>query len=511
MLRAIVGARTSTTSDRKVSHTAQLETAGQWADTHGYQIVGTFEDLGVSASVAPQDRPDLGQWLTPEGASEWDAVIFSKMDRAFRSTRHCVDFAQWAEEHHKLVVFAEDGLTLDYRPGAAKGIDSMLAELFVYIGSFFAQMELNRFQTRAKDGHRVLRTTDRWASGVPPLGYRVVDHPSGKGKGLDIDPEGNQLLRHMAAMLLDGKSFIQITNWLNETGALTNMERSRIAKGKPPKGKPWTVGTIIEALTSPHTQGFKMHKDEVVLDHQGQPIRLAEPTFDSDTWKQIQEAATKRRINRRTPATTTNPLLGVGYCSECGASLAQQTTRKTRKDGTVTSYRTYRCGRTPINCKGISISAARAEAAVEMAFLYDWADQQVTKQVFVPGEDNAHELEQINQSIERLRRESDAGLITTPADEQTYLARMQHLTQRRDTLTATPTRKAGWVTETTGQTYAEAWGEPNGSLTQHHRQLLIDARIRFVLMPDKDWGISVGGNDEQSGNTSHHQHQTAPQ
>lgn len=193
-LRAIVGARTSTFSDKKVSHEAQLETARKWAETNGFEIVGSFEDLGVSASVAPEDRPDLGQWLILESAADWDAIVFSKMDRAFRSTRHCVDFARWAEENKKLVVFAEDGLKLDYRPGGAKGVDAMLAELFVYIGSFFAQMELNRFQTRAQDMHRVLRTTDRWASGVPPLGFQTVDHPAGKGKALATDPEGRKLL-----------------------------------------------------------------------------------------------------------------------------------------------------------------------------------------------------------------------------------------------------------------------------------------------------------------------------
>ena len=179
-LRAIVGARTSTFSDKKVFHEARLETARKWAESNGCNLVGPFEDLGVSASVAPEDRPDLGQWLTPERSAEWDCIVFSKMDRAFRSTRHCVDFARWAEENKRLVVFAEDGLKLDYRPGAAKGIDAMLAELFVYIGSFFAQMELNRFQTRAQDMHRVLRGTYRWASGVPPLGFQTVHQLSGR-------------------------------------------------------------------------------------------------------------------------------------------------------------------------------------------------------------------------------------------------------------------------------------------------------------------------------------------
>lgn len=286
-LRALVGARVSVVQGpQKVSHLAQIETTTKWAEAKGYSIVGSFEDLGVSAEKRPEDRPDLGPWLTDEGAAKWDVIIWSKMDRAFRSTRHCVDFARWAEERHKVVAFADDGLTLNYRPGATKGVDAMMAELFVYLGSFFAQLELNRFKTRAQDAHRAIRQMDRWASGVPPLGFKVVDHPSGKGKGLDTDDEGKALLEQMAAKLLEGWSFIRIAAWCNEQGHLTNMDRARVAKGNSAKAKPWTVNTVIDALTSPKTQGFKMtgrgKHAMTVLDAEGEPIRLAPPTFDAD-------------------------------------------------------------------------------------------------------------------------------------------------------------------------------------------------------------------------------------
>jgi site-specific DNA recombinase len=304
-LRALVGARVSVVKGpQKVSHEAQLESTTRWADAHGYEVVGQFEDVGVSASVPPEQRPDLGPWLTDEGAERWDAIVWAKMDRAFRSTRHCVDFARWAEERHKIVVFADDGLKLDYRPGAVKGIDAMMAELFVYLGSFFAQLELNRFKTRVEDSHRKLRLTDRWAAGVPPLGFRVVDHPSGRGKGLATDSEGKELLHSMAAKLLDGWSFVRITAWLNETGAQTNKARSRGIAST------WTMASVIDALTSPRTQGLKLHKGETVLDGDGEPIRLAEPTFDPDMWRQIQSAAALRKQNQRTPTESTNPILG---------------------------------------------------------------------------------------------------------------------------------------------------------------------------------------------------------
>lgn len=493
-LRALVGARVSVVQGpQKVSHLAQLETATKWAESKGYEIVGMFEDLGVSAEKRPEDRPDLGPWLTDEGASKWDVIVWSKMDRAFRSTRHCVDFARWAEERHKVVAFADDGLTLNYRPGATKGIDAMMAELFVYLGSFFAQLELNRFKTRAQDAHRAIRQMDRWASGVPPLGFKVVDHPSGKGKGLDTDAVGKELLQGMAQRLLDGWSFIRIAAWLNETGALTNMDRARVASGKAAKARPWTVNTVIEGLTSPRTQGLKMtgrgKAAMTVLDAEGEPIRLGPPTFDPDTWKQIQEAAQLRKLGQRTPSKTRNPVLGVAVCGcdgcsacgategICGASLAQQITRKRLASGEMGEWRTYRCGRTPLNCNGVSARADDVDVQFAHEFTYHRGDEPMTRSVFVPGEDHSAELDQVNATIDRLRMESDAGLLTTEEDQRVWLERMRIQVAKRDQLAAMPSRSAGWVTEETGQTKREAW---LAASPEDRRQLYLDAGMKYV-------------------------------
>ena len=151
------------------------------------------------------------------------------------------------------------------------------------------------------------------------LGFQIVDHPDGKGKGLDTDPEGKELLHEMASKLIGGWSFRRIADWLNETAAQSNRTRAMTAKGKVGKGKDgkaakWTTSNVIAALTSPRTQGLKMHKGTTVLNSDGEPIRLAPATFDPDTWKQIQTVAELRRLNKRTPTKTANPLLGVGFC-----------------------------------------------------------------------------------------------------------------------------------------------------------------------------------------------------
>ena len=447
---------------QKVSHIAQQETGTKWVAERGHQIVGTIQDLGVSASVSPFDRPDLGPWLSEEKSHEWDLLVFSKLDRLFRSTRDCVKFAEWAEGHSKMLVFAEDGLTLNYRDDRDRGsIEGMMSELFVYLGSFFAQLELNRFKTRALDGHRVLRQTDRWPSGVPPLGFKVVDHPSGKGKGLATDSEGKELLHGMARKLLDGWSFVRITAWLNETGAQTNKAR---ASGRT---STWTMATVIDALTSPRTQGLKLHKGETVLDGDGEPIRLAPPTFDPDMWQQIQNAAALRKQNQRTPTASANPMLGVGFCGTCGRSLARQISGKGGR-----LY--YRCAR---KCPRVFVRADIGDELLEQSFLEQWGDTKVTRRVFVPGEDHSHELEQVGATIARLRRESDAGLVVTADDERVYLERMRSLIERRTKLSMTPVRASEWVTVETDRTYREVWS------TDDHRQLLIDKGIRFVLHP----------------------------
>jgi hypothetical protein len=284
----------------------------------------------------------------------------------------------------------------------------------------------------------------------------------------------------MAEKLLDGWSFIRIAAWLNDSGALTNMDRARVAKGQEPKRRPWTVSTVIDALTSPRTQGLKMHKGETVLEGNGEPISLALPTFDADTWQKIQQAATLRQLNQRTPTGSNNPMLGVGACAVCGASLAQQVSRRKQKDGTVKVHRYYRCGRTPLNCKGLTILAEWGDQLLEETFLDRYGDNKITRKVFVPGEDHSHELDRIRTTIDRLRRESDAGLVVSDDDERVYLERMKSLIEQRTKLEAMPSRSAGWVIEETDQTYREVW--PDASDAERHK-LLIDGGVKFVLNP----------------------------
>lgn len=493
-LRAIVGARVSVVQGpQKVSHIAQHATGTKWAEDNGAVVAGTFQDLDVSATVSPFERPDLGQWFEVDRIHLWDVMVFSKIDRAFRSIADAVDVAKWFREHGKMLVFAEDGLKLDYRPGTTTAsFEGMMAELFIFLGAFFGQLELSRFKTRAENAHSVLRYTDRWASGAAPLGFKIVDHPSGKGRALATDPEGKEILYMMAGKLLEGWSFSRIANWLNDNDIRTPYQRDRlrrhleaIAKGE--KGfrgnpeRPWTVYTVKSALTGLNTQGYKIRNDGApILTPDGSLVRVGPPTFDDATWAHIQEVAAVRTRDPKARTKTTNKYLGIAY-HNCGASLAQTFDTRPSADGTPRRVGYYRCGRTPKRCPNTTIRLDELDRMVEKLFLQEYGDVEVTERVFMPGEDFSADLELVKATIARLRKESDAGLIVGEEDEAEYLARMSTLVARRTELESKPSRPGGWVNQGLGRTYREMWNDPETD----RQQVLKDAGVKLILTTTK--------------------------
>lgn len=486
-LRAVVGSRVSHLDDdrdstRKVSHLAQTEECERWAKARKYSVVGTFEDLGVSAGkTTPFERPDLGKWLAPERLHEWDVLVFSKIDRAFRSTIDCVEFAKWTKANRKILAFSGDGVVLDYLNPKSDSLDQMMSEFFIYVGSFFAAIELNRFKTRATDRLDYLRMTDRVSHGVPPLGYKTVPHPCGQGRALERDPEGYKLLHDIKTKLVDeNHSLTSIVRWLNAEGKFSNVSKARGGDKK------WSVTTLKRVLTSQRTQGYRVmavfepapteanpdHQkrtgEKLVLDAEGQPIRMAEPTFNDEDWNRIQAALGDRTATGKARQMTPNPLGGIGYCV-CGYSLALH--RRRSSSGKLHTY--VRCGRSPDGCRG-AVRLDQAEAILEENFLDAHGDQEMKRMNFVKGEDHSQELAQTDQSLERLRWESDNGLVD---DEALYRSRLTALVNRKAELTANTVVPARWEAVGTGKTYRELWSDPNTD----RRQVLRDSGIRLVL------------------------------
>lgn len=484
-VRAVIGARVSyVQGTEKTSHETQRTKGAAYAESQGWEVVGSFEDLDVSAiKLSPWDRPDLKSWLT-DRTDEWDALIFAKTDRVFRSASDCVSLAEWCRQQGKILVLVDDGIKLDYfHPEDAKdAFAGAMSKVFLILASVFAEIEGQRFVQRARDRVAYLRNTDRWGYGIPPFGFQVVDHPSGNGKALDHDLGAQKVLHGVADQLIAGGSLTGIVADLNEAGTLSPQDWNRARSGKPTRGSQWTVDKLKAILRNPSTQGIKTANGKPVLDDEGEAVRVGPPSFDPETWSRIQSEMDQRSQDPRKRRHSTNPLLGVAKCGVCGKNMRQRS--QTTPAGV--THRYYLCGNSPKACPGVSMVADDAETLVAETFLEGHAERRVKIRVWQQGSDHSAELEQTNQTIESLREDRALGLFSTPEDEQMFRSQMAALIAKRDSLSDKPVVRAGWAEIESDQTYGDMWPE---ATPEERRTMLIDAGVRLEITRPNRWDL----------------------
>jgi site-specific DNA recombinase len=494
-IRAIVGARVSNVQgDEKTSHKTQRSKGEAYAESQDWTVVGAFEDLDVSAiKLSPWQRPDLKEWLT-DRADDWDALIFAKTDRVFRSANDCVKLAEWCKEHRKILALVDDHITLDYyRPEDAKdAFAGAMSRVFLILASVFAEIEGQRFLQRAQDRVTELRHTDRWAWGLPPFGFKVVDHPTGVGKALAHDKEAQRILRDAAAQFLAGGSLTGICTRLNGEGVLSPRDLHAARSGKPIKGSKWTVDTLRMMLMNPTTQGIKTSSPDrsphrkrpvgkPILDANGEPVLVGPPSFDPQTWERLRSEIASRATEPRKRRHSTNPLLGIAKCGFCGKNMRQRS--QTTPAGV--THRYYVCGNSPVGCPKVSMVADDADEMVYTEFLRVHVDRKVQKPVWQAGSDHSAELDQTNKTIEAIREDRALGLYSTPEEQEVYRQQMAALRAKRDTLAALPNRKAGWVDVELDETYGEVWP----AATPEERRELATGFVRLTIRSPKDFDL----------------------
>lgn len=492
-IRAVVAARVSHVQGvEKTSHLSQAERGIQYADMHGWTVVGAVEDLDVSATkLGPWDRPDLKKWLT-DRRWDFDALIFSKTDRVFRRADDSVDLSRWAQENKKILVIVDDGIKLDFFTPESKLDPFALAmsKMFLYMSSFFAELEGRRFIQRANDRVRFLRTTDRWGYGIAPYGYRICPHPLGVGKSLELDPMTQPVLQEIVKerILGRGESLVRIVDSLNSEAVPSPQDVRRIQRGDSPRGSRWTVDKLKRILTSPATQGIKTSNGKPVLREDGTPIRVGPPSFPPDVWRDLQRAIAERASSPRARRHSLNPILGIGKCAGCGKSLRQRSqTVITKKQGEKV-HRYYLCGNSPRACPTGSIRADDVDEILAQTFLERCGHLKVRVRRYREGEDNSLELDEVEETIRALREDRALGLFSSPEDEALYRRQMKALIARRDDLRRRPIIKSGWEIVESSETYADVWG--NASM-EERRKLLVDAGVTFLLYNKFKWEIVI--------------------
>src|SRR5690348_5563959 len=101
-MRLLDVVRLSRDTDESTSPARQHEQNQYMARARGDRIIASIEDLDVSGSVSPFERPNLGPWLTePAKIDQWDGIIVAKIDRLTRSLYDFADLVRWRNARSK--------------------------------------------------------------------------------------------------------------------------------------------------------------------------------------------------------------------------------------------------------------------------------------------------------------------------------------------------------------------------------------------------------------------------
>lgn len=475
--RVLAAIRLSVKKDETTSPQRQKQSIGtKIASIHG-ELVGTAEDLNVSASkVEPFSRPQLGNWLNFR-KDEFDTIIWWRLDRAIRSMTDLHKLVNWAVENKKQLVFCEGhGSTydFDYRVGGNKK-ESSMALMLVTIIAWAAQIESEAISERVTSSHSYLRANGEWGGGVVPYGFVPEPIPGAKrGYRLVHNPETKPVLDGIISRVLDGDRLLPICRDLNKDNVLTPRDWWETFKGREPKGRKWNTPGMKLILQNKALLGEWYYEGRRVVDAEGAPVERGKPLVTVGEFKRIQETLAEFAMDPKVRYEDPNPLLGVARCARCGLPYYL---KQEKQKGRV--YRSLSCssrhGDHHKSCGQPTISLRYAMEIAAQGLLLSIGDQEVQRRRFIPGDDRTEERDRIVADIESLEDEKDAGLIS---DHQRYLFRKKRLIASLAEIGDAPVRKAGYEWTGTGQTYRELWSSLDDL---KRRKLFTDLGIQMYI------------------------------
>ncbi|WP_435586580.1 recombinase family protein [Micromonospora aurantiaca (nom. illeg.)] len=448
-MRVLGAVRLSRDTEATTSPARQREVIQRWAEANGHQVVGWAEDLGVSASVDPWERPELGPWLRGERVP-FDVVAAWRLDRLSRRVLHFSKLLAWSQETGRTLVSVTEGFDLG----------TPMGRMFAQIIATLAEGELEAIRERTKGSYDHLTKVGRHRGGFVPYGYRPVPHSSGRGYVLDVDQDAAEVVREIAGRVIGGESINAIVTDLNRRGVPTSLDVQRIRAGKEPKGFRWRVGNLSNLLRSETLRGYLVTADgSPIVDDAGRRVRRAEPILTAEEWDRLQREISDRATNRKPrPRVNASMLRQVAFCGVCEEPRPMYI-----YPGRGRNY--YRCASKAIGgtgCANGSTAADWLEEYVGEEFLQHVGHFEVIRRVFVPGESHAEERAETEAALGRLVERLEKIPTGGPA-ERAVLARMaeheEHLARLRD-MPEVPDR---WVDEPTGETFADVWArDPDG-------------------------------------------------
>ncbi len=288
---------------RGYSIETQIDNLNEFCEKNKLKIVDHYTDEGISGAKPPLKRPALQRLLDDVAAGKIDMVLFTKLDRWFRSVQEYFKVQEILDAHK----VEWKAIHEDYDTTTANG--RMAITIFLAI----AQNEREKTAERIKVVFEHKRKNKEACFGGPnlPMGYKKEKDEDGIMR-LVKDPETEQMMIEFWEILVKYKNFNKAVRHMNDVyGVVRDLKAwTRIAK------------------TDLYCGMYKGVED------------FCEPYVSKEDWAMLQELIKSRRFDQTSKRVYL--FAGMIRCPVCGKILCGTYNNKTYK-GVKHEYRGYRC------------------------------------------------------------------------------------------------------------------------------------------------------------------------
>jgi DNA invertase Pin-like site-specific DNA recombinase len=356
---------------------AQVDALKEYCEKKGLKIVDIYLDEGISGAKPPLKRPALKRLLDDVEAGKIDMILFTKLDRWFRSVK----------EYFKVQDILDNNkvewktIQEDYDTTTANG--QMAITIFLAV----AQNERDRTAERIKAvlDHKRKNKEACFGGHVAPFGYMKEVCEDGKTR-LIKDPETQQACQDFWDILIDSNNRNKaIRHMLNEYGIQKDLKAwKRISQTEFYCGMYKGVQDYCPSYVTPEAFLKYQERDNV----------------------------------KNTPSGTIYYFRGMMRCPKCGYKLAGDRGRRPGRS----DIKTYRCSRRSRTCTNHKhVSEKKTEA-----YLLENLDQLMRNtiaEVEVEAKDpkNKSDAERTLKTLkERLRRLNIMYMAGNKTDEEYF-------------------------------------------------------------------------------------------
>lgn len=289
--RAAIFARKSTEDREGLPNIAhQLDSARTWAKEHGYEVVREIVEEDISGALSYLERPGISEMLSQAQDGEFEAVIFTEVDRFARSQKESARILLDASDIGLDIITVETGGAL--RP--FDGFDGVID----FIRGAGAQDERRRTKRRMVRGRIKKMKDGGWPGGPTPYGYALDED-----KTLIVDESEAETVRMIFELALrpDLGSVLSVVQTLNDPDS----EHHRVNRKLNPFTKTHVAAVLADEIYVGDGRAITMGGTNSKGEDLGVPeetVTIPAPSIiDRETFDTVQRALARRRKRYTVP------------------------------------------------------------------------------------------------------------------------------------------------------------------------------------------------------------------